>query len=129
MRAASVMDQLISMSSLAQKQMRGFIAQLRPMELEGRSLARGAGQVVSGLLPAEWPSRGAGMALKEKLSEAKEHQLFLIIQEAMANIVKHAGARTALLTVAETERQIMMTLQDDGVGFRGGPSQERAPMA
>src|SRR5690606_18083809 len=37
-RAQDVLQQLIQMSSLAQKQMRGLIAQLRPLELEGRSL-------------------------------------------------------------------------------------------
>ncbi|MFC4102958.1 sensor histidine kinase [Paenibacillus xanthanilyticus] len=117
-KAESVMDQLISMSSMAQKQMRGFIAQLRPLELEGRSLREALDKWfpdycrqnnLQGVL--EW-------RVKEKLSEAKEHQLFLIIQESMANVVKHAGAQTALLTIAETEHQIIMTLQDDGAGFR-----------
>lgn len=117
-RSAAVMDQLISMSSLAQKQMRGFIAQLRPLELEGRSLQ----EALDKWFPDYCRQNGLQGVLewrvKEKLSEAKEHQLFLIIQEAMANIVKHAGAQTAHLTVAETERQIIMTLQDDGAGFR-----------
>ncbi|SEO20489.1 sensor histidine kinase [Paenibacillus sp. OV219] len=117
-RAGDVMSQLISMSSLAQKQMRGFIAQLRPMELEGRSLQ----EALDKWFPDYCRQNGLQGVLewrvKEKLSEAKEHQLFLIVQEAMANIVKHAGAQTALLTVAETERQIVMTLQDDGAGFR-----------
>lgn len=117
-RASDVMDQLISMSSMAQKQMRGFIAQLRPMELEGRSLQ----EALDKWFPDYCRQNGLQGVLewraKEKLSEAKEHQLFLIVQEAMANVVKHAGAQTALLTVAETERQIVMTLQDDGAGFR-----------
>ena len=117
-RAGAVMDQLIHMSSMAQKQMRGFIAQLRPLELEGRSLQ----EALDKWFPDYCRQNGLQGVLewrvKEKLSEAKEHQLFLIIQEAMANIVKHAGAQTALLTIAETERQIVMTLQDDGSGFR-----------
>ncbi|MBP3962221.1 sensor histidine kinase [Paenibacillus lignilyticus] len=117
-RASDVMEQLISMSSMAQKQMRGFIAQLRPMELEGRSLQ----EALDKWFPDYCRQNGLQGVLewrvREKLSEAKEHQLFLIVQEAMANIVKHAGAQTALLTVAETERQIVMTLQDDGAGFR-----------
>ncbi|MBB3108370.1 NarL family two-component system sensor histidine kinase LiaS [Paenibacillus phyllosphaerae] len=117
-RAESLMTQLITMSSTAQKQMRGFIAQLRPLELEGRSLREALDKWfpdycrqnnLQGVL--EWRVKG-------KLSEAKEHQLFLIIQEAMANVVKHAGAQTALLTLTETEHQIVMTLQDDGAGFR-----------
>jgi len=117
-RAAWVMEQLISMSSLAQVQMRGFIAQLRPLELEGRSLEEALDKWFPDYCRQNGLQGVLEWRIKEKLSEAKEHQLFLIIQEAMANIVKHAGAQTALLTVAETERQIIMTLQDDGAGFR-----------
>ncbi|CAH1189967.1 Sensor histidine kinase LiaS [Paenibacillus plantiphilus] len=117
-RSAAVMNQLISMSSLAQKQMRGFIAQLRPLELEGRSLQEALDKWFPDYCRQNGLQGVLEWRIKEKLSEAKEHQLFLIIQEAMANIVKHAGARTAHLTMAETERQIVMTLQDDGSGFR-----------
>ena len=35
-----VLDQLIQMSHIAQRQMRGLIAQLRPVELEGRTWRR-----------------------------------------------------------------------------------------
>lgn len=117
-RSAAVMDQLISMSSLAQKQMRGFIAQLRPLELEGRSLQEALDKWFPDYCRQNGLQGVLEWRIKEKLSEAKEHQLFLIIQEAMANIVKHARAQTAHLTMAETERQIVMTLQDDGSGFR-----------
>ncbi|MBW7474621.1 sensor histidine kinase [Paenibacillus oenotherae] len=117
-RSTAVMNQLISMSSLAQKQMRGFIAQLRPLELEGRSLQEALDKWFPDYCRQNGLQGVLEWRIKEKLSEAKEHQLFLIIQEAMANVVKHAGAETALLTVAETERQIVMTLQDDGAGFR-----------
>ncbi len=117
-QAASVMNQLIDMSNLAQKQMRNFIAQLRPMELEGRTLQEALDKwfpdfcrqnQIQGML--EW-------RLRDQLSEAKEHQLFLIIQEAMANVVKHAKAQNCTLTLTENERQLVMMLIDDGAGFK-----------
>lgn len=117
-RAASVLEQLIQMSNLAQKQMRNFIAQLRPMELEGKTLQEALDKWfpdycrqnnLQGVL--EW-------RLAEKLSDAKEHQLFLIVQEAMANVVKHAKAKSCTLTLADTERQVVMMLADDGAGFK-----------
>lgn len=117
-RAASVLDQLVQMSNLAQKQMRNFIAQLRPMELEGKTLQEALDKwfpdycrqnKLQGVL--EW-------RLNEQLSEAKEHQLFLIVQEAMANIVKHAKADSCTLTISDTERQVIMMLSDDGAGFK-----------
>jgi NarL family two-component system sensor histidine kinase LiaS len=117
-RAAAVMEQLISISQVAQKQMRGFIAQLRPLELEGRSLQEALDKWFPDYCRQNGLQGVLDWRVREKLSEAKEHQLFLIIQEAMANVVKHSGAQTARLTLAETERQIVMTLEDDGTGFR-----------
>jgi len=117
-RADEVIRQLIEMSNSAQRQMRGLIAQLRPLELEGRSLR----EALEKWFPDYCRQNGLQGELRwdieSPLSEAKEHQLFLIIQEAMANIVKHASARRVLLHATETERQHAVTLQDDGAGFR-----------
>jgi len=117
-RAEEVMRQLIEMSNSAQRQMRGLIAQLRPLELEGRSLK----EALEKWFPDYCRQNGLQGELKwdieSPLSDAKEHQLFLIIQEAMANIVKHASARRVLLHATETERQHVVMLQDDGAGFK-----------
>lgn len=117
-RADSVLEQLVNMSNLAQKQMRNFIAQLRPMELEGRTLYEALDKWFPDYCRQNNLQGELEWRLKERLSEAKEHQLFLIVQEAMANIVKHANAKGCTLTMADTERQVSMILQDDGVGFK-----------
>jgi len=117
-RAKSVLDQLIQMSNLAQKQMRNFIAQLRPMELEGRTLQEALDKWFPDYCRQNGLQGSMEWRLSEQLSEAKEHQLFLIVQEAMANIVKHAGAGSCTLTLADTERQVVMMLVDDGKGFK-----------
>ncbi|MCU6709867.1 sensor histidine kinase [Paenibacillus sp. J5C_2022] len=117
-RAASVMKQLIDMSNTAQKQMRNFIAQLRPMELEGKSLKEALDKWFPDYCQQNGLQGRLDWRLVEPLSEAKEHQLFLITQEAMANVVKHAKAEGCTLTLAETERQVVMTLVDDGAGFK-----------
>ncbi|MGG1637366.1 histidine kinase [Paenibacillus sp. MCAF9] len=117
-RADSVLEQLVNMSNLAQKQMRNFIAQLRPMELEGRTLYEALDKWFPDYCRQNNLQGELEWRLKERLSEAKEHQLFLIVQEAMANIVKHASAKGCTLTMADTERQVSMILQDDGVGFK-----------
>ncbi|WP_054023527.1 sensor histidine kinase [Bacillus sp. FJAT-28004] len=116
-RADSVLEQLVNMSNLAQKQMRNFIAQLRPMELEGRTLYEALDKWFPDYCRQNNLQGELEWRLKERLSEAKEHQLFLIAQEAMANIVKHAKAKGCTLTMADTERQVSMILQDDGIGF------------
>lgn len=49
-QSEKILNQLIQLSSLAQKQIRGLIAQLRPLELEGKSLTEGLGIWFPGLL-------------------------------------------------------------------------------
>lgn len=117
-RAGSVLDQLIHMSNLAQKQMRNFIAQLRPMELEGRTLQEALDKWFPDYCRQNNLQGSMEWRLTEQLTEAKEHQLFLIVQEAMANVVKHAAAESVTLTLADTERQVVMILSDDGKGFK-----------
>ncbi|NIK78538.1 NarL family two-component system sensor histidine kinase LiaS [Paenibacillus castaneae] len=116
-RADSVLEQLVNMSNLAQKQMRNFIAQLRPMELEGRTLYEALDKWFPDYCRQNHLQGELEWRLKDPLSEAKEHQLFLIAQEAMANIVKHAGAKGCTLTLSDNERQVVMIVQDDGAGF------------
>jgi signal transduction histidine kinase/ligand-binding sensor domain-containing protein len=46
-----------------------------------------------------------------------EYQLLRIAQEAISNVVKHAGARRLELQLDQTPEQIAMLIKDDGNGF------------
>lgn len=116
-QANLVMEQLIQMSNTAQKQMRALIAQLRPMELVGKTLAEALDQWFPDYCRQNGLKGIKDMDLQGDMSEAKEHQLFLIIQEAMANIVKHAGAKLVSLSLREGPRQVVLSISDDGQGF------------
>ncbi|WP_138494280.1 HAMP domain-containing sensor histidine kinase [Paenibacillus pinistramenti] len=116
-RGREVMEQLIQMSNTAQKQMRALIAQLRPMELVGKSLSEALDQWFPDYCRQNGLKGMIDLDLQGELSEAIEHQLFLIIQEAMANIVKHAGARLVSLSLQESPRQVVLSVSDDGQGF------------
>jgi len=123
-QAQKLMQQLIAMSSSAQRQMRGLIAQLRPMELQGRSLAEALERWFPDYCRHNGLQGTLDIQLSGPLSEGKEQQLFLIIQEAMANVVKHAEARSVRLFLGETEHQISLQVEDDGVGFQPGKVRE-----
>ncbi|ASA26178.1 sensor histidine kinase [Paenibacillus donghaensis] len=113
----TVMNQLITMSQMAQKQMRALIAQLRPVELEGRNLFEALEKWFPDYCRQNGLKGMKELELQGELSEAIEHQLFLIIQEAMANIVKHAGACLVSLSLREGRRQVVLSISDDGQGF------------
>ncbi|MFC5468692.1 sensor histidine kinase [Cohnella suwonensis] len=116
--ARQVMDQLIGMSSTAQKQMRGLIAQLRPLELQGRTLEEAVDRWFPDYCRQNGLQGTLELQLTVRLSEAKEHQLFLIIQEAMANVVKHAEAKRVRLLLGIAGKQATLSIEDDGAGFR-----------
>jgi len=117
--AHKVMEQLIAMSSSAQRQMRGLIAQLRPMELQGRTLEEALERWFPDYCRQNGIQGTLEIQVRRSISDAKEHQLFLIIQEAMANVVKHAEAQSVRLFLGETDNQISLSIEDNGSGFRG----------
>ncbi len=116
-QAIGVAEQLVQMSYVAQRQMRGFIAQLRPLELEDRSLIEALDNWFPDYCNHNNLKGSLNISLRSPLHDALEHQLFLIIQEGMANVVKHAEAVHVKLTLQETGSQVLLQIADDGVGF------------
>lgn len=52
-----------------------------------------------------------------RLSAAQESQVFRIVQEALANIAKHAGAQHAWLTIERAQGRVELLVEDDGAGM------------
>jgi NarL family two-component system sensor histidine kinase LiaS len=115
--ASDLMDQLILMSHHAQKQMRGLISQLRPIELNDVSLEEALEKWFPEYCRAHELKGQLEVLIHGEISEAIEHQLFLIIQEGLANVVKHASAEQIILSLHEREHQYILQLQDNGQGF------------
>jgi len=122
-KAKAIAGQIVEVSAIAQKQIRGLIAQLRPVEFEGRSLAEALDRWFPDYCRHNGLTGSLEVAIGGGVSEAVEHQLFMIIQEAMANVVKHAKARHVTLSLKEMEHQYVLTLADDGIGFYRGQVQ------
>ncbi len=64
-------------------------------------------------LPEQAPSR--------ELSTDRRHNLFLVIKEAMHNIVKHAGATEVWLRITFTGDALDLVIEDNGRGFASAP--------
>ena len=85
-----------------------------------------------GIHPAVLSQRGLSAALEEiaerlplpvsvhvpprRLDPAVEATLYYVACEALANVVKHANAESALVTVRDGESLLEMEIADDGVG-------------
>ncbi|GAA3402376.1 histidine kinase [Paenibacillus hodogayensis] len=116
--AGPIIEQLVSMSNLTQKQLRGMIAQLRPIELEGRRLSEALDKWFPDYCRQNGLQGSIDIRLRGALSDGIEHQLFLIVQEGMANVVKHASARHVTLSLHDTGSQYVLQIEDDGQGFQ-----------
>jgi len=48
--------------------------------------------------------------------------LYRIVQEALANVARHAKAQEAQVTLRERDGELDLAIRDDGIGFDGGSS-------
>ena len=88
-----------------------------------------------GLLPAlEWQAREVGKRnglwikvdagqIPEELPEEHKTCVYRIVQEALHNVVQHAGARSVNVTVRQDEDCLLVAVRDDGKGFN--PQRQR----
>ncbi len=63
-------------------------------------------------------------AVTERLPAAMETTIYRIVQEALNNIVKHAGAKQVWIRVAKEKLTLCCSIVDDGVGFDSRAVQE-----
>jgi signal transduction histidine kinase len=60
-----------------------------------------------------WDATG----LRRRLPQEMETALFRIVQEAVTNVVRHAGAETVRIELWEEDGRVIAEVEDDGVGF------------
>jgi signal transduction histidine kinase len=82
-----------------------------------------------GLIPAlQWQAREVskrtGMAVKiaaelvsEELPEEHKTCIYRVVQEALHNSERHAGARNVRVTVRQETDRLLLSIEDDGAGF------------
>lgn len=97
---------------------RDFTQELRPAILDDMGLVPGlkwlAGRLTAtGKTSAEVRILGDEM----RLPPETELALFRIVQEALNNIRKHAGASAALVTLEFQKKKVIMSVSDNGKGF------------
>jgi two-component system sensor histidine kinase DegS len=54
---------------------------------------------------------------EQRLPQATEVCLYRIVQEALTNVVRHSGARNAVVRLSQTYDGLDMTIDDDGHGI------------
>ncbi|GIV63152.1 MAG: GAF domain-containing sensor histidine kinase [Chloroflexota bacterium] len=112
-------EQAISDLNSTIRDIRAYILDLRPRQLRNENLMQGIRRLIqefraNTLLTVNLQGSDEEMAV---LGEAQAIALFHICQEALANIAKHARARTVNITLWLSAERALMEISDDGRGF------------
>ncbi|MGE8206734.1 sensor histidine kinase [Heyndrickxia sp. NPDC080065] len=107
----------------SQSEMRALLLHLRPIQLEGKSLKKGAEELLLELT-AKLPLKVSWKIDDLKLDKGVEDHLFRIMQESISNTLRHAKATTLEIHLIKREQFVFLKIIDDGVGFEMG--QEKA---
>ena len=112
------LDSLRRQVRQATQDARMLLFELRPVILETQGLVPALESYVERLGGGERfmlhfdPGNYAG-----QLSSSVGGTIFAIVQEAINNIQKHAKARTVRIVLHEEDGELVVTIEDDGVGF------------
>ncbi len=117
----------VDLSAHTLAQVRRLSVDLRPSQLDDLGLEAALRsilnrQAATGGFTGHYESRiGA-----EKLTDQVQTACFRVCQEALTNIVKHAGARNVWVTLETRGGQLQLQVRDDGKGFDAAASSRRA---
>jgi PAS domain S-box-containing protein len=120
--AAAKLSQMLALIDASVAATRRIAADLRPLLLDDLGLAPAIEWLVQNF------SQRTGVPCELEIDEALDLQepyataVFRMVQESLANVAKHARAARVRVRVALEEGEMVLSVEDDGVGFAtGGP--------
>ncbi|MBE0672484.1 MAG: HAMP domain-containing protein [Anaerolineales bacterium] len=100
------------------EQIRTLAHQLRPAALEEFGLPLALDSLVQDMSRHDGLQADCSCNIKNnEISDEVESVLYRIAQEGLTNIVRHSHAAHLSLTVDRSSQGVIMTIEDDGVGF------------
>jgi signal transduction histidine kinase len=117
-RAHDAMGSAIAQLDTSIADLRRLITDLRPAALDDLGLQA----ALESLVDRCAQTAGLQITLDVQLSADRPHSevedaAYRIVQEALTNVMKHAGATRVDIAVGETDRAITLAIADDGRGF------------
>lgn len=115
--AKSQLEQVVELANKAQGEMRALLLHLRPVELSGESLSEGISGLVVELKQKSGVEIESEIKAIPKLSRAIEDHLFRLVQESLANALRHSRASKLTTKLHRSDGYLFFHLRDNGVGF------------
>jgi signal transduction histidine kinase len=116
-RTAAQLERLQETAAAALAEMRALIFQLRPPGLSEQGLIAALQQHVVALGRREGLTANLTVSGEERYARGAEQAIYRIVQEALNNVVKHAGACRVTIALDLQPDRITLRVMDDGSGF------------
>jgi signal transduction histidine kinase len=116
--SADLLRELEGNVAAAITDIRGLVDQLRPPVLDGRGLVGALQDYVDSVRTPSGPRLQLltdGVADLEQLPESVEVTAYRIATESVTNVLRHANADSASITLWLEQNQLQMKITDDGV--------------
>ncbi|MFN8519412.1 MAG: GAF domain-containing protein [Chloroflexota bacterium] len=123
-------EELRQLQREALTEMRSLLFELRPASLERDGLVQALRTHAAALESRVGLSILLEADLTDRLPLDVEEALYRIAQEALHNVVKHASASQARVSLERREEDVCLSIEDDGQGFdEGGVSEAQLGLA
>jgi signal transduction histidine kinase len=116
-RAGEKLSELRELASDALAEMRGLIFELRPGSLDRDGLVTALRKHAAAVQGRTGMSVTVEVGEVGRVPQDLEETLYRIAQEALHNVVKHAHAKQARITLDSDGDTMRLVVGDDGVGF------------
>jgi signal transduction histidine kinase len=114
------LDQLAAAAREVYADVRESIIGLRSAAAPGLSVAEALQDFVNTWQAHAGVDCRLAVSGEPRLTPNAQLQVLRIVQESLANVRKHAGARRVDVTLEQSETRLRVTVQDDGAGFTPG---------
>ena len=112
------MDAAETLIHQAQEELTTLIHKLMPVALEGKGLVKAVREYIDTFQDNEEIMVDFQSKNSIKISSELEYALFRIIQEAFANIAKHSQASKVSIGLEQTQSNLILIIEDNGIGFK-----------
>jgi two-component system sensor histidine kinase UhpB len=100
------------------EQVRGLSLNLRPMQLDDLGLTVALSSLVArDAGTAGWIAHFDEDLSTERLDSNLELACYRVAQEALTNVMRHAGASEVWITLRRSDQALLLTVRDNGRGF------------
>jgi signal transduction histidine kinase len=116
-KAVEPVDYVLSLAEAGLAEMRALIFELRPESLETEGIVAALNKQIAATTARYEMEITAELCDEPDLKIEAKEMLYRVAQEALHNVVKHAGATTVRVRLTQSDGSVTLAISDNGKGF------------